>query len=304
MMSYDANDRLFLAVTLITISVFCLSFGDAVVKKVSIEISIWQLFILRSILITPLLLLIIWRWGGRWELDLKNASWIFLRSLCLVLMWIAYYGSLPHLKLSVAAAVYYTLPLFICLFAALLLNESISSVRWLAIFLGFGGVWLVLNPNASDFNWYALLPLLSAILYALAMIITRSRCQKSNPYVLSLALSATFILVGLAGITVTSNLVGPAAMEDLGPALANGWVALNAGIGFAVVVLALTLFIGSVGTAVAYQSAPSSIVSAFDFLYLPFAALWGFVFFLEVPDLRTLIGMVAIASAGVISLIR
>jgi len=52
----------------------------------------------------------------------------------------------------------------------------------------------------------------------------------------------------------------------------------------------------------AYQSAPSSIVATFDYAYLPFAALWGFLFFATVPDPATVIGMVLIGSGGLLAI--
>ncbi|WP_366509320.1 DMT family transporter [Mesorhizobium sp.] len=58
----------------------------------------------------------------------------------------------------------------------------------------------------------------------------------------------------------------------------------------------------SVGLAKAYQSPRPQVIATFDYAYLPFAALWGFVFFGEIPDLWTVLGMALIAAAGLIVL--
>ena len=55
-----------------------------------------------------------------------------------------------------------------------------------------------------------------------------------------------------------------------------------------------------VGLAAAYQAAPPIIVATFDFSYLIFAALFGFLVFSEVPDRLTLAGMALIAAAGMV----
>lgn len=68
--------------------------------------------------------------------------------------------------------------------------------------------------------------------------------------------------------------------------------------------LSAAVVIGSVGAAIAYQAGPSSIVSTFDFSYLAFAALWGLLFFGEVPDAITLGGIILIASAGILAVRR
>jgi drug/metabolite transporter (DMT)-like permease len=69
-------------------------------------------------------------------------------------------------------------------------------------------------------------------------------------------------------------------------------------------VLATAIIIGSVGAAIAYQAGPSSVVSTFDFSYLAFAAVWGLVFFAEVPDAITITGIIMIAAAGILAVRR
>ena len=54
------------------------------------------------------------------------------------------------------------------------------------------------------------------------------------------------------------------------------------------------------GVARAYQIAPPQIIATFDYGYLVSAALWGFVFFSEEPDLMTVLGMILITLAGLL----
>ena len=54
------------------------------------------------------------------------------------------------------------------------------------------------------------------------------------------------------------------------------------------------------GVARAYQIAPPQIIATFDYGYLVSAALWGFVFFSEKPDLLTVLGMILITLAGLL----
>lgn len=219
-------------------------------------------------------------------------------------MWVAYYAALPNLALSVAAAVYYTLPLFITLFAAVFIGDKVGRAGWSAVFLGFCGVALILRPQADDFNGYALLPLLSAILYALAMIITRTKCRNEHPLVLSLALNVSFVGVG-AGAALLIGLWGPSnAGTEIYPFLLGRWIAMGAHEWFAMGLLATAVIIGSVGAAIAYQAGPSSIVATFDFSYLAFAAVWGLLFFTEVPDAITVAGMALIVAAGLLAVRR
>ena len=291
------GDNVPLAVSVVVLTVFALSLGDALVKFSSTEFVIWQLFVVRSIIV----LIVLIGYAVLRQPDVlkfpPDVAWVILRSLLLVVMWIAYYLALPALDLSIAAASYYTLPLFITLFSALLIGDRIRAVGWLAVLIGFVGVLLILRPQAGDINFYAFLPLLSAILYALAMILTRSKCRAVHPLVLSIALNVAFVLIGLiATVFIVILLPQPNAGFLTGP-----WVRLQWTDMVTMSLLAASILIGSVGAAIAYQKAPPSIVGTFDFAYVGFALLWSLIFFAEVPDWQALAGIVMIVSAGILS---
>ena len=298
------GDNLRLAVSAIIFTVFALSLGDAVIKQISAAFPLWQVFVVRSVIAIAVLVVTLKTWWRTLPLRPQVLGWTALRSLMLTAMWIAYYTALPHVAISAAAAVYYTLPLFITLFAGLLLGEKIGVRGWGAVVLGFCGVLLILRPDAAAFNAYALLPLLSAILYALAMILTRSKCKDEHPLVLSLALNVSFILTGcLATLVLWVWSPSEAVIENdrflLGP-----WVAMGLQEWLTMGLLATAVLVGSIGAAIAYQTAPASIVGTFDFSYLAFAALWGFLFFAEVPEVMTIGGIVLIATAGIATVRR
>ena len=61
-----------------------------------------------------------------------------------------FFISLTYLSLAVATALYFSTPFFMSIFARTLLDETIGYRRWLAIFFGFIGVYIILNPNLSD----------------------------------------------------------------------------------------------------------------------------------------------------------
>ena len=110
------TDKMPFAVGTIVFTVLALSLGDALIKFTSNTFVIWQLFVVRSAIAIPLLysyLVVKAPSALQWP---SQFLWTAARSLILVAMWISYYLSLPHLQLSVAAATYYTLPIFITLF--------------------------------------------------------------------------------------------------------------------------------------------------------------------------------------------
>jgi len=134
-----ASDNPRLAVVVIIATVFALALGDAMIKGTSATFTLWQIFVLRSVVVVPILFALI-RWRTpQVQLVPNELLWTILRSVCLTLMWVTYYLSLAKVELSIAAAAYYTLPLFITLFAAAFLGDSIGPIGWVAVVLGFFG---------------------------------------------------------------------------------------------------------------------------------------------------------------------
>ena len=59
----------------------------------------------------------------------------------------------------------------------------------------------------------------------------------------------------------------------------------------------LMVFFGT-GVAMAYQVAPAALIGTFDYSYVVFAVVWGYVLFAERPDAAAIVGLVLIAAAG------
>jgi drug/metabolite transporter (DMT)-like permease len=301
MQNRKQTDNVPLGVATIIGTVLALSLGDALIKALGSGggMGLWQLFVVRSLLAFPVLLIGALALFGKDRLAPGSIKWIAIRSGLLAAMWIAYYLSLPLLPLAVAAAAYYTLPLFIVAFAALFGGEVVGRMQWAGVVLGFAGIVLVLRPGGDAFSWAALLPILSAILYAAAMILTRTKCMDEHPAVLALGLNATFVGVGAAGL-----LSGWFFSFETPGFLSTTWTAMGWEEWRNTAILAALILVASVGTAVAYQAAPASTIGTFDFAYVGFALIWGALFFAERPDPLALLGIALIVVAGVLAVRR
>jgi len=132
----------------VVIAVLALSLGDAIIKLTGVSLPLWQMYILRSAFALPVLGLVAFL---RPRVPIDSVVWVTVRSrsLLLVAMWLCYYAALPHVSLSVAAAAYYTAPIFIAVLAALVFRKKPSMRIWLALILGFVGVLLILRPDGA-----------------------------------------------------------------------------------------------------------------------------------------------------------
>jgi drug/metabolite transporter (DMT)-like permease len=217
-------------------------------------------------------------------------------------MWIAFYIALPLLSLSVVAAAYYTGPLFITLFSALLIGEPVGARRWGAIALGFAGVLVILKPGTEAFSPLALVPVVSAVFYAAAAIVTRAKLAEENPFALALTLNLSFLGLGTLASTGLAAWQPDVAADSAYRFMLGAWSAMGLREWAIMALLAILIVAISSGVAKAYQCAPPAIIAAFDYSYLVFAALWSLVFFAEPPTLTTVVGMILIAAAGLITI--
>lgn len=291
------------AVGFVMAATFVMALQDAIVKLVSSALPLWQLFTLRSLIALPLLLLLLRRVGATPPLP-RAPGWALLRGSLLVAMYVAFYAALPFVELSVVAAAYYTGPLFITLFAALLLAEPIGLRRISAVLLGFTGVLVILRPGGEAFVPAMLIPLASALFYALAMVLTRARCAAESPVALSIALNLCFVAWGLAATLLLALAVPAPGLVAEYPFLLGPWVPMGLREWVVIAGLALLNLVIHLALARAYQRGTAPVVASFDYSYLVFAALWGFLLLAEVPRPATLLGMALIAGAGLLALLR
>ncbi len=281
---------------LILASVVTMAFADAVVKLVSADLTIWQIFAARSLTAVVLLIGLLRALSiPMWP---RLPAWVLLRSILLVLAWITFYASLPIIPLSAAAAAAYTGPIMIALLSAALIKEPVTPLQWAGILLGFLGVAAIVKPGTDAFSWFTILPLLCAAFYALAMVLTRSKCRDEAPLALGLALHVCFVATGLiaTALLMLAGLEG--GTKSAFPFLLGDWAPMGIREWGVMILLGLLSAAYFAGVARAYQIAPPQIIATFDYAYLISAAVWGYVFFAETPGPLTIGGMILISLAG------
>ncbi|MFS1286703.1 DMT family transporter [Pseudomonas piscis] len=279
-------------------SVFLLSVSDAIIKAASAQISLWQLNVIRSLLAVVMLAALVLLRNGKDSLWPQSPGWATFRGLLLALMWIAFYAALPFITLTMAALAIYTTPLFITLFSSIYLKERITPRKWFSIVLGFAGVLVTLNPTADDFSSYALLPILAAILYALAAVVTKGKCADEDAMVLAMVMNLVLLASGLLGSLLIA-MAGPLEPQQ-GQLrfLLGDWSYMQLADWTLMVLLAVLMVLVSTGIARAYQIGEPSIIGAFDYTYLVFAILWGVLVFEESLNARIVTGLVMILMSG------
>ena len=118
---------------------------------------------------------------------------------------------------------------------------------------------------------------------------------------LGLWLNVAFAIVGAAALLLLQLWNPDAETIQLNPFLLGLWTPMWLHEWRIMAILAVAILVGSVGAAFAYQNGPSSTVATFDFAYVAFAVIWGFLLFDETPQPLVAGGIVMIVAAGMIA---
>jgi drug/metabolite transporter (DMT)-like permease len=208
-----------------------------------------------------------------------------LRGLLSVASWGAYYYAFQELPMATATVLSFTSIMWTTALAPLVLGEKVGWRRWTAIGIGFVGVLIILQPGVRVFSPAALVPLLSAFMFALYGLLTRYVSRRDTA-------SVSFFWTGAAGAVAMTPL-GLWAWEPMTRA-DWGWMGL----------LCCTAAFAHWLLIRAYEVAEASAVQPFAYLQLVFASGIGILIFGEALHLNVAIGAAVVVCAGLFTLWR
>ena len=304
MLQHPDGDRPASAAGLLLLGVLALSFQDASIKLMSSETSFWQLQALRSFGNLVLIVLLGWIAGNLVLIKPLNWKPVLLRASFLTVCMFFFFAGAPFLSPSQMGAGLYTYPLFISLLAGPVLGEKIGIWRISALMTGATGAAFLLAPWNESFTWIQVLPIVAGFFYAANVLTLRKACRQESPLALACMVALCFLISGLIGASTLSLFPLPAELQASMPFVAIGWPELTLVIvGFAVFASILNL-LGNICLSRAYQTAEASWLAPIDFIYLAFSVVWGYLLFNDWPLANQWIGMMLIATAGIVTVIR
>jgi drug/metabolite transporter (DMT)-like permease len=169
-----------------------------------------------------------------------------------------------------------------------------------AVAAGFLGVLLIVKPGSAGFDLAALLPVLGALGYALAMVAARPLGRTETAAAMAFWGNLCFLLCALA----LSAVYGSGALADAShPSMAfltRGWVVPSA---TDLALMAACGVIAAVGLTLlthAYRVAPSATVAPFEYSFMFWAVLWGWLIWGDFPDALGWVGIAVIIAAGLV----
>jgi len=275
------SDKPLFGLLLIICSTAFLASSDVMAKYLArsgmppVEIA-WIRFTVFVLIILPMVLV---PSGGKALRSTRPLLQVF-RGLGLLGSSIFFIVGLSFLPIAEATATGFISPLFVTGLSVIFLGEKVGLRRWSATLVGLIGVLIIVRPGTSAFQPAAIFPIVSALCWACALVLTRKISGADRPI-------TTMAYASVVGFLVLSVFVPfywtPPTPTQLAIGIAIG---VSSTVGHWIVVLA-------------FRYADASVLAPFSYVQLMWVTLLGFVVFSEVPDVWTFTGAAIIIASGV-----
>lgn len=251
------------------------------IRELGDTFSAFQIVFMRSVVVLFVLSLLTLKTGFDTFVT-KRPGLLFIRSIVGVTGQFLAVMAILNLQLAEAQALGFTRNFIVVLLSIWILGESVSSARWLAIFIGFMGVLIILQPGAG-MQWESLYAIGSAFCFSISLILTKILLNTHSRQCLM-----TYASIGQCVLSVVPAIVfwQAIALVDV------GWVVLA---GF------IMLVVNPINLQ-AYKIGDVNTLSPVEYMRIIVSTMIGFFFFGEIPAVVFWIGVALIVVANILSL--
>ena len=257
-----------------------LTINDGMAKYLTETYPVGQVMALRGTFILCLLIFLFI--SARKKLNLKIYSWRnnFYRAAAMTGSTFCFITGLSYLPIADAIAIAFAAPLLTTVLAVFCLRERVGLHRWVAIFFGFIGVIIIVQPTNDAFKVAALAPLGAAFFGAIRDVITRKITSSESSF--------TILLTSMFLITLAGYLTFPLGWSEF--QVEHIWLFLCSSIlvGVAQYLMIEAFRLGEVG-----------LISPFKYSSLLWAVIIGFIVWGDIPGYFVLVGATILIISGV-----
>ncbi|RWA68379.1 DMT family transporter [Mesorhizobium sp.] len=277
----ESRERVLAGILFTAAAYFLFSAQDASIKLLVVGMSVWQIMFFRSITV----LVACGAIGGR-KLFADTASSpivkpMLVRSAFTLAAWLCYYNAARSLQLAELTTIYYAAPIIVTVLSVLILGETVPLLRWVAVFIGFAGVFIACDPTRLGLSLPVLLVLTAAVLWGIAVVLLRKTAMQERTMIQLVLNNFYFLLFSAVPALIWWRMPDGLQLMLLASVGALGGVAQ------------FMLFEGM-------KRAPVSIVAPFEYTSLVWAFALGFAIWGDVPRAEVFMGAALIIGAGLL----
>ena len=284
--------KTYLAIVTMLLAILCVDMYMVVIKFLGNEYTVIQLAVFRNIAgVIPLFILILFTKEYISVFKNLNSKFIvlsFFRGLAFLSMNIFIFISVINLEFATAMVLTFSSPFFIVILSIIFLKDKVGIYRWSAIFIGFFGVVLIVQPGSDIFSFYSIFPILTAIAWALSVIILKFIPDGHSTAKIQLYTLIFNVIGGVVLFLLTTGHAEITSTQDFFLMTLTGILGGTAAI----------LFIYS------YRLISASKMASFEYFGIPSSFVLGWLFFNEAPWEQLFPGVFVIVFAGMIIIWR
>ena len=282
----DARSRPLLAALFMTGAMLSFTLMAVAGREASKTHDTFEIMFFRSVL-GILIVVAFARWAG--TLDQIRTRRLGLHLVRNVLHFTGqnlWFFAVTVIPLAQLFAFEFTTPIWVALFAPLVLAERLTPIRILAAVIGFGGILIVARPTGFDLGWGTYAAVLCAFGFAGAILTTKLLTRTDSLTCILFWLTVTQSVFGL----ITAGMDGDITLPT---AASAPWV----------VIVGLCGLFSHWCITNALSLAPASVVSPMEFLRLPLVAVVGFLVYSEPLDAIVFLGAAVVFGANLMNIL-
>ena len=206
----------------------------------------------------------------------------FKRCFAGLIAIVAIFIALRNLPLATVVSVTFAAPIFTTIFSIFFLNEKVGIYRWMAVLVGFVGIIIISEPGYSSLNIYYLYPIIFCIGLSYVAIAIRQLSSTEPVWLIGLFFSISILIISFFSlfeqVWILPNLKDLFLLSMIGilGGLANLWLTQS------------------------YKFSEVSLVTPLKYLALVFAIIFGYLFWDEIPSIKTLVGSSLVVFSSII----
>lgn len=273
------NRNLTLGVSFALGCAFLMSLTAALIKYTaaftSIEIIVFAQYLVCLLMMTPWL-----SRKGLQGIKTDRLGLHVIRGLSGWACFYTYYLAIDYIPLVDAALLRNSAPLCVPFLLLFWLKIKIPLARWIPLIIGLAGITLILQPQGDNLSFWHLIGFISAISLSGSMVSTRLLTQHEPTQRILFYYFFISALAALPPALITTTEIPNEAWLPMLLIGASVW-------------LVMWLYTQ------AYSYAKASVLAPLNYTGVMFAGLWGWVFWQQVPNSMTLVGIALVIGGGI-----
>ena len=220
--------------------------------------------------------------GTKFKIGKGNVKYLLIRSISGGVGMICNFYAVDHLAISDASILNKLSPFFAIIFSYFILKETAGAFDWISVIVAFVGAMFVVKPSFSLEVIPAAAGFIGGLGAGLAYTFVRKLGMRGENSMIIVAFFSGF----------TSLMFLPYLILRYQPMSGKQWLFL--------ILTGIAAAGGQIFITKAYSKAPAKEISVYDFSIVLFAALFGFMFLRQVPDILSFVGYIIIIGIAVI----